>query len=173
MPITTKEFEPRSWRDVLDKTLCDKVCQWIATGFLWVLRFSFTNKSDRHDITEILVKVALNTINFKKKLHRFACFCSLCIYCSDFLRFQWIKTYNIGANSTLPSVPKKRKFENDTDEEDVKPEIPKTELTGNLYRCDIQINLCWQTNPSFETNFQQIWENENFFWIPRVGAMLS
>ena len=41
-----------------------------------------------------------------------------------------VKTYNIGADSTLPSVPKKRKFENDTDEEDVKPKIPKTELTG-------------------------------------------
>jgi len=23
----TCEFEPRSWRDVLDTTLCDKVCQ--------------------------------------------------------------------------------------------------------------------------------------------------
>ena len=32
-------------------------------------------------------------------------------------------------------MPKKRKFENDTDEEDVKPKIPKTELTGNLHRC--------------------------------------
>ena len=53
-----------------------------------------------------------------------------------------VKTYNIGADSTLPSVPKKRKFENDTDEEDVKPKIPKTELTGNLHKCDIQINLC-------------------------------
>jgi hypothetical protein len=42
-----------------------------------------------------------------------------------------VKTYNIGADSTLPRVPKKRKFENDTDEEDVKPKIPKTELTGN------------------------------------------
>ena len=52
-----------------------------------------------------------------------------------------VKTYNIGADSTLPSVPKKRKFEHDTDE-DVKPKIPKTELTSNLHRCDIQINLC-------------------------------
>ena len=34
--------------------LCDKVCQWRAT--------SSTNKTDRHDITEILLKVALNTI---------------------------------------------------------------------------------------------------------------
>jgi len=52
-----------------------------------------------------------------------------------------VKTYDIGADSTLPRVPKKRKFENDTDEEDVKPKIPKTELTGNLYRCDTQVNL--------------------------------
>jgi hypothetical protein len=29
------EFEPHSCRGVLDKTLCDKVCQWLATG-LWI-----------------------------------------------------------------------------------------------------------------------------------------
>ena len=34
VPITSKscEFEPRSWWGVLDTTLCDKVCQWLATG---------------------------------------------------------------------------------------------------------------------------------------------
>jgi hypothetical protein len=33
------EFEPHSWRGVLDTTLCDKDCQWLVTcGFLWVLR---------------------------------------------------------------------------------------------------------------------------------------
>ena len=26
------DFEPRSWRGVLDTTLCDKVCQWLATS---------------------------------------------------------------------------------------------------------------------------------------------
>ena len=26
------EFESHSWRGVLDTTLCDKVCQWLATG---------------------------------------------------------------------------------------------------------------------------------------------
>ena len=31
-------------------------------GFLWILRFSPTNKTDRHDKTEILLKVALGTI---------------------------------------------------------------------------------------------------------------
>ena len=27
------EFEPRSWWGVLDTTLCDTVCQWLATGW--------------------------------------------------------------------------------------------------------------------------------------------
>ena len=44
------EFEPCSWRGVLDTTLCDKVCQWLATGW-WFSPgtpvFS-TNKADRH-----------------------------------------------------------------------------------------------------------------------------
>ena len=26
------EFKPSSWRGVIDTTLCDKVCQWLATG---------------------------------------------------------------------------------------------------------------------------------------------
>ena len=45
-------------------TLCDKVCQWLATG-LWFspgTPVSSTNKTDRRDLTEILLKVALNTI---------------------------------------------------------------------------------------------------------------
>jgi hypothetical protein len=49
-------------RSVLDTTLCDKVCQRLVTG-LWFSPVSFTNKTDRHIITEILLKVALNTIN--------------------------------------------------------------------------------------------------------------
>jgi hypothetical protein len=48
VPITTKvvNLNLPSWRDVLDK-----VCQWYS-GFL-------INKTDHHDITEILLKVAL------------------------------------------------------------------------------------------------------------------
>jgi hypothetical protein len=54
-----------SWRGVFNSTLCDKVCQllaksrWFSTG----TPVSSTNKTDRHDITEILLKVAFNTIN--------------------------------------------------------------------------------------------------------------
>ena len=33
-----------------------------VNGFLWVLRFPPAEKTDRHDITEILLKGALNTI---------------------------------------------------------------------------------------------------------------
>ena len=48
-----------------DTTLCDKVCQWLATcrWFSVGTPVIHTNKTDRHDITEILLKVALNTIN--------------------------------------------------------------------------------------------------------------
>ena len=50
---------------VLYATLCDKVCQWPATGLWFSLGAPVpsTNKTDRHDITEILLKVVLNTIN--------------------------------------------------------------------------------------------------------------
>ena len=45
-------------------TLFDKVCQWLAAGLWFSLGagVSSTNKTDRHDITEIVLKVALNTI---------------------------------------------------------------------------------------------------------------
>jgi hypothetical protein len=58
------EFESRSWRGVLDTTLCNKVCQWVGED-RWIFSagtpVSSTNKTDRHDITEILLKVALNS----------------------------------------------------------------------------------------------------------------
>jgi hypothetical protein len=49
---------------IYDTTLCDKVCQWLATGrwFSPGTPVSSTNKIDLHDITEILLKVRLNTI---------------------------------------------------------------------------------------------------------------
>ena len=51
-------------RGVLDATLCDKVCQWLAEGW-WFFPgtlISTTNKTDCQDITEIVLKVAFNTI---------------------------------------------------------------------------------------------------------------
>jgi hypothetical protein len=42
---------------VLDTTLCDKVCQWLAAGLWFPLGppVSSPNKTDCHDITEILI----------------------------------------------------------------------------------------------------------------------
>jgi hypothetical protein len=49
---------------VLETTLSDKVCMWLAAdqGFSLGTPVSSTNKTDYHDIAEILLKVALNTI---------------------------------------------------------------------------------------------------------------
>ena len=50
-------------------TLCDKVCQWLAIGrrFSPDPPVSSTNKTDIHDVTEILLKVTLNTIKQNKQ----------------------------------------------------------------------------------------------------------
>ena len=50
-------------------TLCDKVCNWLVANWWFSLGppGSSTNKTDRHDITEIFLKVALNTIKPKEK----------------------------------------------------------------------------------------------------------
>jgi len=64
---------PLRWGEV-DTTLHDKVYQWLAAGQLFSAGtpvFS-SNKIDRHDIAQIELKVALNTItltvfcNFKR-----------------------------------------------------------------------------------------------------------
>ena len=68
-------------------TLCDKVCQWLATGqwFSPGPPFSSTNKADHHDITEILLKVALNTI---KQTNKQACnnICYLGFFTDSFIK---------------------------------------------------------------------------------------
>ena len=55
---------PLRW-GVLDTTLCYKDCQRLATGRWFSLgtSVSSTNKTDGHNITEILLKMTLSTIN--------------------------------------------------------------------------------------------------------------
>jgi hypothetical protein len=51
-------------RCVLNTTLCDEICQWLAAG-LWIspgTPVSSTNEMGRYDIAEMLLKVGLNTI---------------------------------------------------------------------------------------------------------------
>jgi len=60
------EFESRSGEvnSIFDTILCDKVCQWLAAVWWFSLGtpVSSTNETDHHDISEILLKVALNTL---------------------------------------------------------------------------------------------------------------
>jgi hypothetical protein len=66
LPMQSMSIATILWvRCVLDTTLCDEVCQWLAAGLLFSpsIPISSTNKTDRHDITDILLKVVVNTIN--------------------------------------------------------------------------------------------------------------
>jgi hypothetical protein len=53
-------------RGVLGTTLCHTICQWLAcqTGQWFSPRtlVSSTNKTDHHDITQILLRVAISTV---------------------------------------------------------------------------------------------------------------
>jgi hypothetical protein len=51
------EFEPHSWLGVLDKTLCDKVCQWLATG-LWI------SLGNPISATKVVIEIFLKVIMF-------------------------------------------------------------------------------------------------------------
>ena len=64
------EFEPYSRSGVLDTTVCDKFVRDIAKGrwFSPGTPVSYTNKIDLHDIFEIFLKVALNTINLNQTI---------------------------------------------------------------------------------------------------------
>ena len=64
LPLTLRVTIPLRW-GVLNTALCDKVCQWLVAGrgVSQGTPVSSTNKTDLNDITEILLKVALNTIN--------------------------------------------------------------------------------------------------------------
>jgi hypothetical protein len=58
MQIDDNTSSGLSWRVVLNTTLCDKVCQYLATGrwFSPDTLVSSTNKTNRYDITENGVK---------------------------------------------------------------------------------------------------------------------
>ena len=56
------DFKPGSWCCVHDTTLCDKSLSVTCDRGLFFLDF-FIYKNDRHDITDILLNVVLDTIN--------------------------------------------------------------------------------------------------------------
>jgi hypothetical protein len=71
VPITTIGVSSNSTHgEVYSTTLCDKACQWFATGRWFSLgtQVSSTNKTDRHDIIEVLLKVVLITVTHNPSL---------------------------------------------------------------------------------------------------------
>ena len=71
--------------------LCDKVCQWLVADQWFSLGtqvVSSTNKTDCYDMTEILLKMALNTIEQTKTKKN-----SLLIFLSS--KIWWLKLKNI------------------------------------------------------------------------------
>jgi hypothetical protein len=65
-------------------TLCEKVVQRLATGqwFSPGAPISSTNRTDRHDIAEILLKVALSTIKQTNISPRNKCKCRVFVQCT-------------------------------------------------------------------------------------------
>ena len=71
-------------------TLCDKVCQWLVTGrwFSPGTPVSSTNKIDHHDIADILLKVALNSIN-KPANNWLQTVFDMCAFLVGFKNYEW------------------------------------------------------------------------------------
>ena len=90
-----------SWRSVLDTALCDKVCQWLATGrwFSPGTPVSSTNNTDHHDITVIL----FNTINLPH-----------CVVCPPSIHGFWLPPSlvfsNISYNLSIQVELERRKY---------------------------------------------------------------
>jgi len=70
------EFESRSGKGVQQYVIKFVSDLWQVGGFLWFPPVSLTNKTDRHDITVILLKVTLNTI---KQTYNKTCNCETCL----------------------------------------------------------------------------------------------
>ena len=107
VPITNMLWVRTPLRRCVLDIVCDKICQWLPAGW-WVSPVSSTNKTDRHDITELLLKVALNTVkllkqplikllNGSKKVHHNHSSHGIVIF-YDISRAQWVglpnKSYN-------------------------------------------------------------------------------
>jgi hypothetical protein len=78
-------------------TLCDKVFQWLATGrwFSPGPPVSSTNKTYRHDITEILLKVAQTLASIlHKRFVALYLFYQIDIWGLDFFPIFWVVTFD-------------------------------------------------------------------------------
>ena len=101
LPLKSCVFKACSWRGVLDTTVCDKVCQWLAACRWFSPCTSSTKKTYRCDIIGILLKMALRTITLTLTitLIDYACVVSKCYksICQHFVSgFLWTLELYIG-----------------------------------------------------------------------------
>ena len=80
----------------VNTTLCDKICQWLSAG-RWFSPVSSTNKTDCHDITEILLIVVLNTINQNPLISHSLLFPSF----FNKISFSFIQCFHVDINTIL------------------------------------------------------------------------
>jgi heme/copper-type cytochrome/quinol oxidase subunit 4 len=95
-------------RGVLDTTLCDKVWQWLPVGLWFSPRTSVssTNKTNRHYIIDIVLKVALNTITLTQVLFLFFFFFDLVLTKIILLYSQTIlNLYSFNGVNYIPPLP--------------------------------------------------------------------
>jgi hypothetical protein len=83
-------------RGVFGTSLCNKVCQWLTAGRWFSLGtpVSSTNKTNRHGITEILLKVALSTINLPTYLPTYLWPLTIMAWCNHFNK-KWLGCISI------------------------------------------------------------------------------
>jgi hypothetical protein len=93
VPITTYVVIPIGpWQGVLDTTLCDTSYQWLETG-RWIspgTPVSSTNKTNCYDITDILLKVELNSITITLAF----CYSSSNHKLFNSIYYSWIKVFH-------------------------------------------------------------------------------
>jgi hypothetical protein len=86
------EFKFCLWWGIFETTLCDKICQWLATGrwFSPGTPVSSTNKTDRDPITEILLKVTLHIITLTLDIIVIDQFCKVIVPANrDIWYYNW------------------------------------------------------------------------------------
>jgi hypothetical protein len=104
-PITTNVVSSNLSQAIT--TLCDKVCLWLATGWWFSSGSSVSsiNKTYCHDISEILLKVALNIITPNPSYWTITSFIAIKLFVYDICTHIW-KTTNRNTVFNILSVLK-------------------------------------------------------------------
>jgi len=120
-----------AWRGVFNTTLYDKDCQWLTAGqwFSLCTLLSSTNKTNHHKITEILLKVELNTYWLQYLQH----------HGSNHLHYGWLQPYY---NYMLKDVNVSRHYKENSSETLVKIQ-PKVKKSGIWVFSSSVILLQW------------------------------